>query len=222
MRPLIWGSVKEPCTGNLKSMILQNKESTTNHELTTSEVKYFTPFNFPVNFYFSAILLYLLVPCALSLVTFSNSSCGIYRFRDVSIPDSVKTVRVQYIENRARYVNPQLSPRLSDKLRQKIVGQTRLSQTNSDNANWDISGYVSDYSFSTSAISGQREAVNRLSVSVHITLNNRLAEKIQEYDVSRNFEFSAKLSFQQAEAQLSDEIIRTLTDEIFNRIFSNW
>ena len=119
-------------------------------------------------------------------------------------------------------MNSQLSPRLSDKLRQKIVGQTRLTQTNNENAHWDISGYITDYSFSTSAISGQREAVNRLNVSVHIILNNRLAEKVQEYDVSRSFEFSASLSLHQAEAQLNDEIIRTLTDEIFNRIFSNW
>ena len=165
---------------------------------------------------------FLLLSFLLCIVAMLNSNCRIYKFKDVSIPPDVKTVKVNHIENRARYVNPQLSPRLSDKLRQKIVGQTRLTQTNSDNANWDISGYVSDYSFTTSAISGQREAANRLTVSVHITLNDRVQDKILEYDVSRSFEFSASLSLQQAESQLSDEIIRTLTDEIFNKIFSNW
>lgn len=168
------------------------------------------------NISFSLLTLLLLMVAVL------NSNCRIYKFKDVSIPPDVKTVKVNYIENRARYVNPQLSPRLSDKLRQKIISQTRLTQTNSDNANWDISGYVSDYSFTTSAISGQREAANRLTVSVHITLNDRVQDKILEYDVSRSFEFSASLSLQQAESQLSDEIIRTLTDEIFNKIFSNW
>lgn len=164
---------------------------------------------------------FLLVPCALCLVPLLNS-CKIYKFKDISIPENVKTVKILYIENRAKYLNPQLSPRLSDKLRQKIVGQTRLTQTNSENAHWEISGYISDYSLSTSAISGQREAVNRLSVAVHIILNDRLSEKTQEYDVSRSFEFSAGLSLQQAEAQLGDEMIRSLTDEIFNRIFSHW
>ena len=165
--------------------------------------------------------LVVILLCYLFLVPTLNS-CHVYRFRDVSIPDSVKTVKVNYFENKARYINPQLSPKLSDKLRQKIAGQTRLSQTNNENAHWEISGYISDYSFSTSAISGQREAVNRLTVSVHIILNDRLTDKIQEYDVTRSFEFSATLSLQQAEAQLSDEMIRTLTDEIFNRVFSNW
>jgi len=163
----------------------------------------------------------LLVPCFLFLVP-SFTSCNIYRFKDVSIPDTIKTVKVNFIENKARYINPQLSPRLTDKLRQKIVGQTRLSQTNNDNADWEISGFITDYSLSTSAISNQREATNRLTVSVHITLNNHKAEKTEEYDVNRNFEFGAQKSLQQAEAELGDEMIRTLTDEIFNKLFSNW
>src|SRR5688572_19513699 len=34
---------------------------------------------------------------------------GCYSFRDVSIPPEVKTIRIQYIENRAPYINPQLA-----------------------------------------------------------------------------------------------------------------
>jgi hypothetical protein len=153
----------------------------------------------------------------------SLSSCHFkYGFKDVSIPDTIKTVKVLYIDNKARYINPQLSPRLTDKLRQKIVSQTKLSQTNSDNADWEISGYITDYSFSTSAISGQQVANNRLTVGLHITLNNRKADDIKDYDVSRSFEFKGNQSFQQAEASLMDEILRTMTDEIFNKLFSNW
>ena len=44
---------------------------------------------------------------------------------DVSIPDSIKTVKINFIENKARYVNPRLSPTLTDKLRQKIVGHDK-------------------------------------------------------------------------------------------------
>lgn len=161
-------------------------------------------------------------PLPLTLLLLLLVGCGIYKFKDVSIPADVRTVKVNYIENRARYINPQLSPRLTDKLRQKIVGQTRLTQTNNDNADWEVSGFITDYSFSTSAISGQQVANNRLTVSVHIQLNDRKKEKVTEYDVSRSFEFRADQSFQQAENALGEEMIRTLTDEIFNRLFSNW
>lgn len=151
-----------------------------------------------------------------------GSGCGVYKFNEATVPDSIKTVKVLYIENKARYINPQLSPRLSDKLRQKIISQTRLTQTNNDNVDWEISGTITDYSFSTSAISNQQVVNNRLTVTVHIILNDRKADKTTEYDVTRNFEFKGDLSFQQAENQLGDEMIRTLTDEIFNRLFSNW
>lgn len=160
--------------------------------------------------------------CLLVSLSFIESSCGVYRFKDVSIPDSIKTVKVNFFENRARYINPQLSPRLTDRLRQKIVGQTRLSQTNNDNADWEINGTITEYSLSTSAISGQREAGNRLTVVVSVVLTGLKTEKPTEYSISRNFEFSARQSLQEAENKLAEDIIRSLADDIFNRLFSNW
>jgi len=143
---------------------------------------------------FSFITTLALVPAFLFILTFSNTS----------------------------YRNPQLSPKLTDKVRQKITGQTKLTQTNNDNADWEISGDITDYSVTTSGISNQQEATNRLTVSVHITLFKRKEDKTEEFDISRNYDFAANQSLQQAEAKLTEEMIRTLTDEIFNRIFSNW
>ena len=167
-------------------------------------------------------LSFLILIAVIAIVSSISPGCGPYSFTGVSVPDSIKTIRVNFIENKARYVNPQLSPRLTDKVKQKINSQTRLTQTNSDNAHYQISGYISDYSISTSAISDQKTVANRLTVGVHITVNNTLAGKTDEYDVSRSFEFSASKSLQQAESELADEMIRALTDEIFNKLFSNW
>jgi hypothetical protein len=151
-----------------------------------------------------------------------NTGCGIYSFNDVSIPDSIKTIRINFIENKARYVNPQLSPQLTDRVKQKINNQTKLTQTNNDNVHYEISGTVTDYTVTTSGISNQQTQTNRLTVGVHIIVNNRLGNKTDEYDVSRSFEFPASSSLQSAEAGLMDEMVRSLTDDIFNRIFSNW
>lgn len=141
----------------------------------------------------------------------------------MSIPPEVKTVRVQYIENKARIINPQLSQRLTDKLRQKVTNQTRLSQTNNDEAHYDISGQIVEYYVTTSGISGQKAASNNLNVTVHLVFKNRLDDtKSFEADLTRNFPFSSSKSLNEAEAELNDEIIQNLTDEIFNRIFSNW
>ena len=158
---------------------------------------------------------------AISSVSFSVG-CGVYRFRDISFPDSIKTVRVNLIGNKATYVNPQLSPNLTETLRRKVVSQTRLRQSNSEDVHWDISGEITGYVITTSGISNQQEVSNRLTVTVHIILNDQLRGEKKEYDVSRGFEFDARTSQQRAEALLLDAIVRDLSDDIFNRLFSTW
>jgi outer membrane lipopolysaccharide assembly protein LptE/RlpB len=198
---------------------LLNKALSEYRQLSLSTLKRMNPINT------SKILRYFPLGIAgilfIIFLTFSPG-CGVYSFADVSIPDSIKTVRVNFIENRARYVNPQLSPQLTDRLRQKILNQTRLTQTNNDNAHLDISAEIRDYSVSTSGISERQTQMNRLTVGVHITINNRLSNTTEEHDVSRSFEFNANLALQAAESQLLEEMIRNLTDDMFNRMFSNW
>ncbi|MCC6759709.1 MAG: LptE family protein [Chitinophagaceae bacterium] len=149
-------------------------------------------------------------------------ACGVYTFKDVSIPAEIKTVKVNFIENKARLVNPRLSPALTDKLQQKIVSQTKLIRTNNEDADWVISGAISDYSISTSGLSAQQASTNRLTVVVQISLRDNKINKTTEYSVNKSFDFSASKTLQQAESELGDELIRGVTDEIFNRLFSNW
>lgn len=168
------------------------------------------------------LILFVAFVALTALVISGTSGCKVYKFVDVSIPDTIRTVKINFIENKAPYVNPQLSQRVTDRLRQKILSQTRLAQTNADNADWEISGEIRDYSFSTSGISNQQTTNSRLTVSIHIIVYDHKAGKPNEYDVSRNFEFDSRLSLQQAEAALADNMTRDLTDDMFNRIFSNW
>jgi hypothetical protein len=171
--------------------------------------------------YFSKIKI-LLASCFL-LVTFNFATCK-YSTKDTSpIPPEVKTFRVNYLENKARYVNPTLTPQLTEKLKQKIIGQTRLRQTNSDDAHYDISGYLSDYSVTTSGIANQNASSNRLNVSFHLIFKNTLdPTKDFETDVSSNYDFNATQTLPQVEAARLPDIIKNITDAIFNRIFSNW
>ena len=160
------------------------------------------------------------------LMTITFSSCGIYGFSEKGVvADSARTVRVVPFENKAPYVNPQITPALTERLRQKILNQTKLTNTNNESAHYNIVGFIADYSVSTVGVSTtngqQQSSQNRLNVRVHISLS-RFGGTPEEFDVSRSFDFSAQRSLQAAEAELLDEIIRNVTDEIFNRIFSNW
>ncbi len=151
------------------------------------------------------------------------SSCGIYTLRDSSIDyKKFKTIKIGVFDNKARYVNPQLAPQLNDKLQQKIAGQTKLIRTNSDNADLQLEGYISSYDVTTAAITTQQSTTNRLTVGVHLIVKNLPDNKTDEFDVSRSFDFSANLSLDQAQTSLMSDILKNITDEIFNHLFSNW
>lgn len=151
------------------------------------------------------------------------SGCGIYKFKDSVIPADVKTVKIGLIENKAVYINPQLAPKFTQKIQQKIIGSTKLTGTTSDDAHYVINGTITTYNANqTVGVSSQQASTNRLTVTLHMILKKTLTNETDEFDVSRSFDYSANLSLQQAEGQLLDEVVRSLTDDIFNHIFSNW
>jgi hypothetical protein len=164
---------------------------------------------------------------SLVCITLILTSCGVYSFKDVSIPPEVKTIRIGFIENRARYVDPLLSPQLTDKFKTKVSSQTKLVQVQSDNADYDVSAYISEYNVTTSGVSNQTASLNRLTVTVHMALRNRLNEQKLgtpdfETDISRNIDFPATSNLSDAEAGLTPDLVSQLTDDMFNRLFSNW
>jgi outer membrane lipopolysaccharide assembly protein LptE/RlpB len=165
----------------------------------------------------------LIAYCLLLITIFSFATCK-YGFKDTApIPEEVKTFRVNYFENKAEYKNPQLSPQVTEKLKQKIISTTRLRQTNDNDAHYDISGFISGYYTSTTGISGNTTSLNRLTATFHLIFKNTLDEKKNfEADVTYSVDFNANLSLSQVEQAKGDEIAKNLTDAIFNKIFSNW
>ncbi len=112
-----------------------------------------------------------LLLAAFCIFSMTFMGCGIYSFNPKGTLDpEIKSVNVHIIENQAQYVNPQLLPNLTDRVKQKITRQTKLSQTNRDDADLDIRGSITEYSTITTGVSsanGQSQAsVNRLTVSV--------------------------------------------------------
>ncbi len=160
--------------------------------------------------------------CMLIAIVFA--ACKVtYKFTDASIDPKVKTIKLGFIDNKASYINPQLSPKLNDKLQQKITNQTKLTRVTNDDAHYVINGSITTYNGTqTVGISNSQASTNRLTVTIHIVFRKNLDNVTEEFDISRSFDYSANLSFNTAEAQLLDEVVRNMVDEIFNRLFSNW
>ena len=160
-----------------------------------------------------------LVACALIL---GLNSCGIYKFTDTNFPADIKTVKLNFFENKARYINPQLAPKLNEKLQQKMISQTPLKRSTSDEADYVISGYISDYNVTTAGVSNRQVSTSNLNVGIHVTLKNNKTQEVKDVDVAKAFPFDGQRTLQEVESALTDDIVKGVCDEIFNRLFSNW
>lgn len=136
-------------------------------------------------------------------------------------PDA-KTISVHYIRNNATLVIPTLSQQLTDAIKDKFTGQTRLNLVNS-NGDLDISGEITNYVTSPIAIQANETASqNRLTIAVNIRFTNKFDEK-------QNFEttFSRYVDYPSNKPLTEmDEVIKQvneyLVDDIFNRAVVNW
>jgi len=163
------------------------------------------------------ILILLLLPGL-----FSCLGCGIYSFSGATIEG--KNLYIHQLENRARNVVPSLSTTLTNKIRTRILSQTGLKPVTKDDADYDITGYISTYDVTvTGAQSVQVATKNRLTITVQITFKNRLNEKANfSQSFVRFSDFDASQILQNVEAALIDDIGTQLADDIFNKAFVNW
>ncbi|UYQ91079.1 LPS assembly lipoprotein LptE [Chitinophaga horti] len=147
-----------------------------------------------------------------------------YSLNGASIDNEATTVNVRFIENRAPQNNPTLSQRITDRLRTKILSQTRLKQTNESNASYEFKGNITGYSVSNAAVTQvDKPATARLTITVNITFVKRVGDKkgfTQSF--SRSQDFNANQTLQEVESNLIESITPQLVDDIFNRAFANW
>jgi outer membrane lipopolysaccharide assembly protein LptE/RlpB len=151
------------------------------------------------------------------------TGCGVYSFTGASISPEIKTISIATFPNQASLVQPSLSQVFTEKLKDKFVSQTNLTQINSSG---DISfeGYISDYNSQPTAIQGNEQAaLNRLTITVKVKFINTKDEKQNfESSFSRFADYDSKQNLSTVENQLISEICTQLVDDIFNKAMINW
>ena len=148
---------------------------------------------------------------------------GGYSFTGASIPANAKTISVSTFPNYAATVNPQLSQKLTDDLRNLFTSQTSLNVVNGS-ADLEISGEITGYVTRAAALSSNDEvSMNRLTISVKVKfVNNCDPDANFEQSFSRYRDYNAQLNFSSVENTLLGEIVSELCDDIFNKSVVNW
>ncbi len=165
-------------------------------------------------------ILFLLTLCLLS-------GCGCksvkYGLRGVNIPPDVQNISIKYFTNEASYINPTLSQKFTEQLKDKFLRETKLAVITSE-GDYKLSGTILEYKTEPVATSSNTGAVkNRFSMTVKAVFE---CPKHKEMNFTENItkfqEFDASQNFQSLEAQLSEEVNKQVIQEIFNKIALNW
>lgn len=151
------------------------------------------------------------------------SACVRFTFSGASIPENAKTFSVTYFQNNASLVQPVLSQRLTDKLRDRMESQTPLTQIN-QNGDLAFEGEITGYTFQPVAIqSNETAALTQLTITINVRYRNKIDEtKNFESRFSRYQQFASSQSVASVEDGLMETICEELVDDIFNKALVNW
>jgi hypothetical protein len=139
------------------------------------------------------------------------------------INPAIKTVSVQYFNNRAMRVEPSLSQKFTDALKDYMENNTKLRVVNTL-GDVDFSGEITNYDIQSVAISaGDVAAKTRFTITVRVKYTNAINPD-DDFDTSfsRYRDFDSTKDFGSVESALTEEIINEIIEQIFNKAFVNW
>lgn len=154
---------------------------------------------------------------------FMTACTASYSFTGASIPAEVKSINIHYFPNNATLVEPTLSQKFTDALRDKFVNETSLTLVN-EGGDLDLEGSITDYKTLPVAIQGDDQAaLNRLTITVEVSYTNSFDEKMSfDNKFTRYADYSSSSNLTAIQEQLIDEINTQLIEDIFNKAVINW
>lgn len=170
------------------------------------------------------ILSSIIVVASLAVTALIVHSCGIYSFTGTSIQPDVKSITVNYFEYKALKVNPSLSNQITEALQEKFIRLTKLELVDVE-GDLEIIGEVTGYDVKATAVTANEEAAqNRLTVNVKISFTNRKypEDDFPDKSFSAYADFDAMTSLDAVEAELCEQIVEQLCEDIFNATVARW
>lgn len=159
------------------------------------------------------------------LLAFGMSSCGVYSFTGRStLSADVKTFSIQNITLSAPSSYATLSQEFTEKLKEYYQRNTKLKQV-AQNGDIQIEGSIVDYRTDgvASSASGDKAAMNRLTIVVEVVFSNKFNEADNfEKDFSFYLDYPQNQTLTEAEPTLVPKILDQLVLNIFGDTVAKW
>lgn len=134
-----------------------------------------------------------------------------------------KNFSVDMFPNRAPLINPTLSQDFTEGLKDFMLSQTQLDLARR-NGDLHFEGEIVDYNLRPMAIKANAtSAETRLTMKVQVRFYNKIdPEQDFESSFSAYADFETSESFMSIEADLVEEIMQQIFENIFNKSIANW
>ncbi|RCH53735.1 hypothetical protein DJ568_15970 [Mucilaginibacter hurinus] len=153
-------------------------------------------------------------------------SCSV-TLNGASIPPELKSINIEFFENNAPLVVPTLSQTFTEALKERIRSQSKLTITRDPAANATMSGAIVNYTITPASIEATDPTrpplanASRLSITVNVKYTNEFDKKFNfEQQFTKYQDFQGDIS--RVENELIRNIVRQLTEDVFNKAFANW
>lgn len=166
----------------------------------------------------------LVMAVALMVLTLLAACSVSYKFNMASIDYAkVKTIRIADFPNRSTYIWGPMAPMFNNQLKDLYANHTKLQQVKRG-GDMVIEGEITQYtqrnkSVSSEGYSAQTELA--MTVNVRFTNNTNHAEDFEkQFTATTTYETTQSLNAVQEE--LVTQMVKDLTDQIFNATVANW
>jgi len=159
--------------------------------------------------------LLILTSCWPSSVSFKDSG---------SMPEEWKSFTVEMIENKAPNCPLNYGPILTEVLKDGIQNNTRLLLNTDGEGELIISGGITTYNVAPIAIQENDNATqNRLTIRVQFEILVNTSEKDKvSFSASRFADFDSNVNLASIESQLIEDINSQISQDLINKLLSNW
>ena len=147
-----------------------------------------------------------------------------YKFNGASIDyNKVHTIQIADFPIRSTYVWGPMGPMFNNQLKDVFANHTRLQQVKR-NGDMKIEGEITQYQQRNKSVSSEGySAQTELSITVNVrfTNNTNHSEDFErQFTATSSYETSQSLNSVQEE--LVTQMVKDLTDQIFNATVANW
>jgi hypothetical protein len=166
---------------------------------------------------------YIAIACLTFFVWLTACTIS-YKFNGASIDYTVvKSISVHDFPNQAANVYLPLSQMMTESIRDIYTRQTRL-QVISENGDMDVEGEITDYVISHLAVTDEmRASQTRLTITVRVRfMNTKNSEEDFEQSFSAYREFDSQRMIDDVQEELCQQIVKELTEQIYNATVANW